>query len=161
MAYTFDKKNADAPSTHKTQYFEMFGDRAHLPRRLDGQHQGDAPAVGARPRPRRACSTTVGTLQPERGLDAVQDVAAKNPAKLKELQELFWKEAEKYQVLPLDTTVSARLITPRPSITAGRNVFTWTRPLTGTPNGDAPSVLNASYNFKAEVEIPKAAPTAC
>jgi arylsulfatase len=34
-------------------------------------------------------------------------------------------------------------------------VFTWTAPLTGTPNGDAPSILNASYNFKAEVEIPQ------
>ena len=28
MLYTFDKKNANTPSTHKTQYFEMFGDRA-------------------------------------------------------------------------------------------------------------------------------------
>jgi arylsulfatase len=51
--------------------------------------------------------------------------------------------------------VATRLISPRPSITAGRNVFTWTAPLTGTPNGDAPSVLNASYNFKAEIEVPK------
>ena len=34
-------------------------------------------------------------------------------------------------------------------------MFTWTRPLTGTPNGDAPSLLNTSYNFKAEVEIPQ------
>ena len=83
------------------------------------------------------------------------DVAAKYPEKLKEMQEMFWKEAEKYQVLPLDASVVARLITPRPSITAGRNVFTWTQPMTGTPNGDAPSVLNASYNFKAEVEIPQ------
>ena len=40
MAYTFDKANASAPSRHKTQYFEMFGDRAHLPRRLDREHQG-------------------------------------------------------------------------------------------------------------------------
>jgi arylsulfatase len=83
------------------------------------------------------------------------DVAASNPQKLKELQNVFWAEAQKYQVLPLDASVAARLITPRPSITAGRNVFTWTLPLTGTPNGDAPSVLNASYNFKAEVEIPQ------
>jgi arylsulfatase len=57
--------------------------------------------------------------------------------------------------MPLDSTVVTRLITPRPSITAGRNVFTWTAPLTGTPNGDAPSVLNASYNFKAEIEVPQ------
>ena len=71
------------------------------------------------------------------------------------MQNLFWAEAKKYQVLPLDATVATRLVTPRPSITAGRNVFTWTGPLTGTPNGDAPSILNASYNFKAEVEIPQ------
>ena len=58
-------------------------------------------------------------------------------------------------MLPLDATVATRLITPRPSITAGRNVFTWVAPLTGTPNGDAPSVLNASYNFKVDVEIPQ------
>jgi len=83
------------------------------------------------------------------------DLAAKNPAKLKEMQDLFWKEAEKYQVLPLDKTMVQRIITPRPSLTAGRTVFTWTRPLTGTPNGDAPSLLNTSYTFKAEVEIPQ------
>jgi arylsulfatase len=50
--------------------------------------------------------------------------------------------------------VATRIVTPRPSITAGRNVFTWTAPLTGTPNGDAPSILNASYSFKAEIEVP-------
>jgi hypothetical protein len=80
-------------------------------------------------------------------------VAAKNPEKLKELQDLFWKEAAKYQVLPLDDSVVSRMIAPRPSITAGRDEFTWTRPLTGTPNGDAPSVLNTSYTFKAEIEV--------
>jgi arylsulfatase len=58
-------------------------------------------------------------------------------------------------VKPLDATVATRLVTPRPSITAGRNTFSWVLPLTGTPNGDAPSVLNASYTFTAEVEIPK------
>jgi hypothetical protein len=58
-------------------------------------------------------------------------------------------------VYPLDATVVTRIITPRPSIVAGRNVFTWTQPLIGTPMGAAPSVLNASYNFKADVEIPQ------
>ena len=84
-----------------------------------------------------------------------EDLAARNPAKLRELQELFWKEAKKYQVLPLDTSVVGRLVTPRPSLTAGRSVFTWTLPITSIPNGDAPSLLNASYNFKADVEIPQ------
>jgi arylsulfatase len=71
------------------------------------------------------------------------------------MEKIFWEEANKYQVLPLDSSVATRLVTPRPSITAGRSEFTWTLPLTGTPNGDAPSILNASYRFKAEVEIPK------
>jgi len=51
--------------------------------------------------------------------------------------------------------VATRFIAPRPSLSAGRTVFTYTVPITGTPNGDAPSILNSSYNFKAEVEIPE------
>lgn len=69
--------------------------------------------------------------------------------------DLFWKQAEKYQVLPLDNSVVARLLVPKPSLSAGRNVFTYRGKVTGTPNGDAPSILNSSYNFTAEVEIPK------
>ncbi len=83
------------------------------------------------------------------------NIADKHPDEVKEMEKIFWAEAEKYQVLPLDASIASRLVTPRPSITAGRNVVTWIGPLTGTPNGDAPSILNASYNFKAEVEIPQ------
>ena len=156
MMYTFDKKNANAPSTHKTQYFEMMGDHAIY-------HDGWIASTKVM-RPPWDVSGGVGSdpaTYPWELYDLrndwtqSEDVAAKNPAKLKEMQDLFWEEAAKYQVLPLDSTVVTRLITPRPSITAGRNVFTWTAPLTGTPNGDAPSILNASYNFKAEIEIPQ------
>ena len=71
------------------------------------------------------------------------------------MDKLFWEEAAKYQVMPLDASVATRLVTPRPSLSAGRSVFTYSGEMTGTPNGDAPSILNASYNFKAEVEIPQ------
>ena len=155
MMYTFDQKNANAPSTHKTQYFEMMGDRAIY---HDGWMAGTKvlrppwvhfePKVSVLDYPWELYDLTKDWTQSE-------DVAAKYPEKLKELQDLFWKEAEKYQVLPLDASVVTRLITPKPSITAGRSVFTWTQPLTGTPNGDAPSVLNASYNFKAEIDVPQ------
>ena len=155
MFYTFDKKNANAPSTHKTQYFEMFGDRAIY-------HDGWLAGTKVMRAPWEHFPPKVGVLDYPWELyhldtDWTQsaDVAAQNPKKLKELQELFWKEAEKYQVLPLDASLATRIITPRPSITAGRHEFTWTRPLTETPNGDAPSILNCSYHFKAEVEIPK------
>src|SRR6266702_1800503 len=47
------------------------------------------------------------------------------------------------------------MITLRPSLSAGRSSFIWTRPITGTPNGDAPSLLNTSYNFKVDIEVPQ------
>src|SRR5262249_19075225 len=84
-----------------------------------------------------------------------EDIAARYPEKLKELENLFWAEAAKYQVLPLDASFATRVVTPRPNLAAGRTEVTWSGEITGTPNGDAPSILNASYNFKAEVDIPQ------
>jgi len=155
MVYTFDKKNANAPSTHRTQYFEMMGDRALY-------HDGwIASTKVVRPpwnvtAPAHDPMTVPWELYDlSKDWTQCDDLAAKNPAKLKELQALFMKEAKKYQVLPLDTTVVTRLLTPRPSLTAGRTSFAWTQPMTGVPYGDAPSILNASYTFKADVEIPQ------
>ncbi|MCM8595632.1 MAG: arylsulfatase [Candidatus Accumulibacter sp.] len=155
MLYTFDAKNASAPSRRRTQYFEMFGDRAIY-------HDGWWAAT-------RVMRPPWVTLAPPRDVltypwelydlrndwTQSEDLAQKYPAKLKELQALFMQEAKKHQVFPLDDTVVARLLTPRPSITAGRSTFTWTMPLTGTPNGDAPSILNSSYTFTADIEVPQ------
>jgi len=156
MAYTFDKANANAPSRHHTQYFEMFGDHSIY-------HEGWIASTKVM-RPPWVTMTT-GTHDPAtypyelydltKDWTQSDDVAAKYPEKVKEMAALFWNEAEKYQVLPLDATVVARLITPRPSLSAGRTVFNYYGPVSGTPNGDAPSILNSSYNFKAEVEIPQ------
>jgi arylsulfatase len=74
--------------------------------------------------------------------------------KLKQMQDLFYLEAQKYDVLPLDNSTLARFTTPRPSLTAGRTVFTYTGGLTGVPNSGAPNILNKSYTITAEVEIP-------
>jgi hypothetical protein len=152
--YTFDRKNANAPSTHRMQYFEMMGDRAIY---HDGWMAGTkvmrAPwDVTSLPKDPMSYQWELYDLRND--WTQTEDLAAKNPAKLKELQELFRKEAEKYQVFPLDTTVIARAIMPRPSLTAGRNVFTWTQPITSIPNGDAPSLLNTSYNFKVDIDVP-------
>ncbi len=156
MVYTWDKANANEPSRHHTQYFEMMGDHALYDDGWIASTRVMRPpwdvlgGVGAKPSeyPWELYDLTHDWTQYE-------DVAKKNPEKLKQMQDLFWAEAKKYQVLPLDSTVATRLVTPRPSITAGRTTFTWTQPMTGTPYGDAPSVLNASYNFKAEIEVPQ------
>ena len=155
MMYTFDKKNENAPTTHKTQYFEMMADRALYhdgwlasTKVMRAPWDHNVPKESVLDYPWELYNLNEDWTQST-------DLAAKYPEKLKELQDLFWKEAEKYQVLPLDKTMVDRLLTPRPSITAGRSNFTWTRRLTGTPNGDAPSVLNASYTFTAEIEVPE------
>jgi arylsulfatase len=83
------------------------------------------------------------------------DLAAQNPAKLKELQALFLTEAAKYNVFPLDNSVLPRLLTPRPSATAGRTVFTYTGENSGIPVANAPSVLDRDYTITAEVTIPE------
>lgn len=159
MAYTWDKKNTDVPSKRKTQYFEMFAMRAIY-------HEGWV-----------ACTTPaaapwlMGLVKlpddPMNGYkwelydlknDPTQndDLAAKNPKKLRELKELFIREATKYQVFPLDNSVLQRMVTPRPGPTVGRSLFTYHGELASVPHDAAPSVLNRSYTFTAEVEIPKA-----
>jgi arylsulfatase A-like enzyme len=157
MAYTFDKENANVPSTHKTQYFEMMGDRAIY-------HNGWVAATT----PIRAPWDVTGptTQDPANAYKwelynitkdwtEFDDLAASNPEKLKELQELLWIEIAKYQVLPLDASVASRLIAPRPNLTAGKTEFVYTYSLTGIPLGDAPSLLNTSYTITVEIEIPK------
>jgi arylsulfatase len=156
MMYTFDAMNANAPSTHKTQYFEMLGDHAIY-------HEGwiastkvaRAPWDVAGAVPQDPANYPYELYDLTKDWTQFEDVAAKHPEKLKELENLFWVEAAKYQVLPLDASFATRAVAQRPSLAAGRNEFTWKGEITGTPNGDAPSILNASYNFKAEVEIPQ------
>jgi arylsulfatase A-like enzyme len=155
MIYTFDAKNAKAPSMHETQYFEMFGQQALY-------HEGwmactkvmRPPWVQSVPK-ESVLDYPWELYNLDKDYSQSTNIAAKYPEKLKELKAMFFQEAKKYQVLPIDDSYVARLLTPRPSLTAGRNEFTWTRPLTGIPCGDAPSLLNTSYAFKAEVEIPE------
>jgi arylsulfatase A-like enzyme len=156
IAYTFDKANADAPSRHRTQYFEMMGDHAiyqdgwiastkvmRVPWELAGKVSQDPAGF-----PYELYDLTKDWTQ-------FENVADRHPGKLKDLERLFWAEAKKYQVLPLDASVATRAILPKPSLTAGRDVFVYSGEITGTPSGDAPNILDASYNFKAEVDIPQ------
>ena len=84
-----------------------------------------------------------------------EDIAAKHPEKVKEMKAAFIAEARKYQVFPLDASVAARIVAPRPNITAGRSEFVYTRPMVGLPQGDSPFLLNASYTVTAEIEVPQ------
>jgi arylsulfatase A-like enzyme len=158
LAYTFDSANANAPSQHKTQYFEMMGDHAIY---NDGWMLSTKvirppwDAYGpANPDPLNNVTWELYDLNKD--WTQFDDVAAKHPDKVNELKKLFLTEAKKYDVLPMDASVAARIIAQRPNITAGRSEFVYTHLMTGLPQGDSPLLLDCSYNIKAELDVPKA-----
>ncbi len=51
--------------------------------------------------------------------------------------------------------MAARIVAPRPNITAGRTEFVYTRPMVGLPQGDSPSLLDSSYTITADIEVPE------
>jgi arylsulfatase A-like enzyme len=155
MAYTFDKANADAPSKRDTQYFEMFANRAIY-------HNGWIAATTPPAPPWELGTVKLPDINDYKwelynlteDYSEYNDLAAKNPDKLKELQALFLSEAAKYNVLPIDNSILPRIITPRPSATAGRTLFTYQGPNVGIPVGNAPSILNKDYTITAVVSVP-------
>ncbi|MFO1127111.1 MAG: arylsulfatase [Rhodospirillales bacterium] len=158
FAYTFDKANANAPSTHKTQYFEMMGVQglyndgwmlSAVPIRAPWELLGDSILD-----PASAFKFELYDIRKDWTQN--DDVSAANPAKMQEMKDLMFGEFAKYQVLPLDASVATRLVTPRPSLSAGRREFTFSGvPVTGLPRGTGPDLLNTSYTVTAEIEVPQ------
>ncbi|WP_417383205.1 arylsulfatase [Gimesia sp.] len=158
FAYTFDKANAEAPSRHKTQYFEMMGQWAMY---HDGWFMSTkvnrAPwqaFSAANPDPLNNQVFQLYNLKTD--WNQTSDIAAEHPEKVTEMRAMFLEEAKKYQVLPLNASVGARVAAQRPSLTAGRNELVYTRPMTGLPQGDAPYLLDTSYTIKADITVPEA-----
>jgi arylsulfatase len=157
MAYTWDKANANAKTRHTTQYFEMLGNRAIYD---NGWVAATTPAtlpweLSTKTPPDVITGYNWELYNVDEDPTQFNDLAAKMPDKLKQMQELFYSEAKKYNVLPLDNSTLARWNTPRPSLTAGRTEFSYSGELIGTPASAAPSILNKSYTITAEVEIPE------
>lgn len=157
FAYTFDAANADEPSRHTTQYFEMMGQWALY-------HEGWLLSTKVN----RAPWDAFGPANPDplnnqvlelydlsKDMNQTTDISAANPRKVEEMKALFVEEARKHQVFPLDASVASRIVAPRPNITAGRTEFVYTRPMVGLPQGDSPSILNASYTITAEIDVPE------
>ena len=155
MAYTF--ADAKAPSTRTTQYFEMAGNRGIY---NDGWMANTTPfappwdlATGKLPDVVNGYKWELYHITED--FTQNNDLADKNPDKLKEMQALFLTEAAKYNVLPLDNTAFVRLQTPRPSAVAGKTEFTYTGENAGIPLGNAPDVLDKDFTITAEITVPK------
>ena len=157
MTYTFDKANADAPTAHKVQYFEMMGVQglyndgwmlSAVPTRPPWQLLGKViqdPATAFK----------FDLYDVHKDWTQYTDVAAENPAKVREMTDQMFAEFAKHQVLPLDASVATRLVQPRPNLSAGRKLFTYSgEPMTGIPSSTAPNLLNTSYTITADIDVP-------
>jgi len=155
MAYTFDKANANAPSKRKTQYFEMIANRGIY---NEGWYANTTPPHGPwvlnapLPAPKDYKWELYNLAE---DYSQANDLAARMPGKLKEMQKLFAQEAAKYQVLPLNNDTFARALAPRPSATAGRTEFSYTGVNQGINSSNAPNILGRSYTMTAEVDVPQ------
>jgi arylsulfatase len=153
MAYTFDDK--DAPGRRTTQYFEMFGNRAlyhdgwvagcrhgKLPWQTSGSASFD--------------NDTWELYNVDKDFSQANDLAKKEPKKLKELQDLFLAEAAKYNVLPLDDRFAERAdANLKPSYIRGKQRFVYLPGTVRIPEPSSPNTKNIDHTLAAEVDIPK------
>jgi arylsulfatase len=154
MAYTFE--NPKAKDRHITQYFEILGNRAIY---HDGWLAGTVHKAPWELNPRCALTDDKWELYDTRSdFSLANNLAAKNPQKLKELQALFMKEAEKNQVLPIDDRSLERAvpaIAGRPDLMAGRNSLALADGMAGMQENVFINIKNKSFTIAANVELPK------
>jgi arylsulfatase len=154
MRYAFD--DPKAKDRHATQYFEIFGNRAIY---HDGWLAGTVHKAPWEMKPRRTLAEDVWELYDTRSdFSLANDLAANNPRKLKELQALFMKEAQKYHVLPLDDRFLERMnaaLVGRPDLAQGRTSLTLTEGMAGMQENVFLNVKNKSLTITAEVEVPQ------
>jgi len=152
MVYTFN--DANAKSARNTQYFEMMGNRAiyndgwvacTTPFRVPWQTTG-----GDSKYPSRDFKWELYHIADD--FSESDNLAEKNPDKLKELQNLFYVEAKKNNVLPLDATFAERADPSiRPSLTKGRTSFEYYEGAVRIPEGSAPNFKNQSWTITADI----------
>lgn len=160
--HTFD--DAKAPSKHITQYFEMLGHRSLY-------HNGWR-AVCPYPGPSfKESPVALGTPIDEktlRELDATgwelynlnedysetKNLAGSNRDKLIEMIAMWYTEAGKYKVLPIDSRVTLRLAEPRPQLTKDRQKYLYYPGTSAVPGKVAANALNRPHSITAHVEIP-------
>jgi arylsulfatase len=153
LAYTFN--DAKAKDRHITQYFEILGNRGVY---HDGWLAGTVHRAPWEPKPRTTLAEDTWELFDSRtDFSLSNNLAASNPAKLKEMQALFMQEALKYSVLPIDDRGVERYnaaLVGRPDLMGGRTSLTVYEGMTGMMENAFINVKNHSLSIVADVEIP-------
>jgi arylsulfatase A-like enzyme len=146
--------NAKAPEHRTTQYFEMGVNRGIY-------HDGwFASAMSFEPwNPNRESfdpnKQKWELYNIDEDFSQAHDLAAQHPEKLRQLQDLWWAEAAKYNVLPLDWRGTIRMNAEamgRPSLIRGRKLMTYYPGTIGVPDAASPPMTNKSWTITAEIE---------
>lgn len=152
FAFAFD--DAAAADRHTTQYFEMFGNRGIYDNGWVACTRHSTPWVLTKVPP---LSSDVWELyNVNEDFSEANDLAAKNPEKLKELQEVFFREATKNHVFPIDDRRSERFdpsIAGRPDLMGARKVLAVYEGMTGISENAFINVKNRSYTITAQVDL--------
>jgi arylsulfatase A-like enzyme len=152
MAYSFD--DATAEERHHTQYFELMGNRGIYDRGWTAQTIHRIPwDVVAKPHPFDAdvwelYDTTSDWSQS-------RNLAAEQPGKLAELQQLWLIEAVRHNVLPLDDRAAERMnpaIAGRPTLVTGDTLRLYPG-MNRLGENVAINVKNRSYSVTAEIDV--------
>ena len=157
LMYSFD--DAKAKERHTTQYFEIAGNRAIY---HDGWIARTIHRAPWEAKPRRTLEdNSAWQLYDVRSdFSLANDVAAKHPDKLAEMQKLFLQEAEAHHVLPMDDRVFERLdaeAVGRPDLMGKRTSLTLAEGMTGMMEGVFINIKNRSKTITAEVDVPAGA----
>lgn len=152
MAYTFAEPKAK--ERHTVQYFEMFGNRAIY---KDGWMARVLHRAPWQSKPYNTLQNDVWELYNiEEDFSLTNNLAAKNQSKVKELQDLFMLEAEKYHVLPIDDRLFERLnanLVGRPTVMGDRTTVTYGEGMKGMGVDIFIDLRNTSYTITADVEV--------
>ena len=154
MVYSFG--DSKAKDRHRTQYFEIFGNRGIY---QDGWLAHTVHKAPWESKPRHPFLEDKWELyHVAEDFSSANNLAAKNPEKLKELQALFLTEAAANHALPLDDRSVERfnaVLVGRPDLMAGRNSLTVYDGMVGMTENVFINTKNRSHSITAEVEIPK------
>jgi arylsulfatase len=154
MVYTFDKP--EAATTRKTQYFEIFANRAIY---HDGWYAGTVHKAPWETTPRAKLLEDKWELYDTRNdFSLVNDLAVTHPDKLKEMQEIFIKEAIKNRVLPIDDRSVERVnakIAGRPDLMGDRTSLILSAGMDSMSENVFINIKNRSFSVTADVEIPE------
>jgi len=154
MLYSFNDENAK--ERHTTQYFEIFGNRAIYNDGWLARTLHRAPWQTTKQQPLESDVWDLYNVSEDFSLS--KNLASKHPDKLKEMQKLFMKEAERHHVLPIDDRVIARVnpaLAGRPDLMGDRKSLTLYEGMHGMLENVFINVKNQSKTITAELEIPE------